>query len=429
MGVERKLKIFLCHSSGDKPAVRDLYKRLQADGLEPWLDEEDLLPGQKWQQEIPRAVRAADAILVCLSRDSIAKDGYVQKEIKYALDAADEKPEDTIFIIPLQLENCPIPERLKDWHVGNLYTDRGYDNLLRSLRVRAGQLNLDLPSPAVPFLSSPPPPPQQSSPPLSSSSLALPPTLRDSIGMEFVLIPAGEFLMGADNRASDEKPVRRVQITKPFYLGKYPVTQEQWQKVVGNNPSRFTGDLKRPVENVSWGDIQVFLQKLNALKGKVYNFGNVPQEQWQVFLQKMKSSGGGRYRLPTEAEWEYACRAGSTGDYCFGNEVSQLREYAWYDENSGGTTHPVGQLKPNAWGLYDMHGNVWEWVQDWYAEDYYRQRPDPDVDPQGPYSGVLRVLRGGSYLSNQGYARCACRRWYSPPYAADDGGVRVVVLP
>ncbi len=108
MAAERKLKVFLCHSSGDKPRVRDLYKRLQADGFDPWLDEEDLLPGQKWQQEIPKAVRAADTILVCLSRDSIARDGYVQKEIKYALDAADEKPEETIFIIPLRFEDCPL---------------------------------------------------------------------------------------------------------------------------------------------------------------------------------------------------------------------------------------------------------------------------------------------------------------------------------
>ncbi len=126
----RKLKVFLCHSSGDKPAVRALYQRLRADDIEPWLDEENLLPGQEWEQEIPRVVRTADAILVCLSHSSINKEGYIQKEIKDALDVADEKPYGVIFLIPAKLEKCELPDRLKRRQAVNLYEEGGYDKLL-----------------------------------------------------------------------------------------------------------------------------------------------------------------------------------------------------------------------------------------------------------------------------------------------------------
>jgi CheY-like chemotaxis protein len=133
----RILRVFLCHASGDKAAVRALYQRLRAEGFKPWLDEEDLLPGQDWQQEIPIQVRAADAVIVCLSRHSVTKVGYVQKEIKYALDAAEEQPEDAIFIIPLRLDDCDVPARLRRWQWVNYYEEQGYDRLMRALRARA----------------------------------------------------------------------------------------------------------------------------------------------------------------------------------------------------------------------------------------------------------------------------------------------------
>jgi formylglycine-generating enzyme required for sulfatase activity len=217
------------------------------------------------------------------------------------------------------------------------------------------------------------------------------PLITNSIGMELILISPGEFLMGSEDGGSWEKPVRRVHISQPFYLGKYPVTQAQWQAVMGNNPSHFTGDLNRPVEQVSWEDAQEFLRKLNE-----------------------REKSGKPYRLPTEAEWEYAARAGTTTTYCFGDDPQRLGEYAWYSENSGSKTHPVGQLKSNAWGLYDIHGNVWEWVQDWFAEDFYRQRSNPDRDPQGPDNGQYRVLRGGSWNLVAWGVRVADRYWYEP---------------
>lgn len=191
-------------------------------------------------------------------------------------------------------------------------------------------------------------------------------TVVNSIGMEFVLIPAGTFKMGAEGQEADERPMQQVTITQPFYLGKYEVTQAQWQAVMGKNPSFFSGDPALPVESVWWTDAQAFVKKLNEMEGHA------------------------QYRLPTEAEWEYAARAGSSTAYSFGDTPQQLAEYAWYKENAGGKTHPVGKRKPNAWGLFDMHGNVWEWVQDWYG----KYASEPVQDPQGPTSGTHRMRRG-----------------------------------
>jgi formylglycine-generating enzyme required for sulfatase activity len=198
--------------------------------------------------------------------------------------------------------------------------------------------------------------------------------------IEFCPIPAGTFMMGQENER------HQVTLTKDFYLGKYPVTQAQWQAIMGNNPSHFKGDASCPVEHVSWDDCQAFIQKLNSPSGKRI------------------------YRLPTEAEWEYACRAGSSSTYCYGDDESRLGEYAWYGSKSGNTTHGVGQKKPNAWGLYDMHGNVWEWCQDWHG-DYLSGSA---IDPKGPSSGQDRVLRGGSWVDSAKNTCAANRNRYTP---------------
>jgi formylglycine-generating enzyme required for sulfatase activity len=220
-----------------------------------------------------------------------------------------------------------------------------------------------------------------------------PKTLRNSINMEFVLIPAGTLQMGSNDGESDEKPVHTVRISRSFYLGKYEVTQAQWEAVMGNNPSIFKGDSNRPVEKVSWDDVQEFIRRLNT------------------------KESGARYRLPTEAEWEYAARAGSSTAYGFGDGVGQLGQYAWYDGNAGNTTHPVGQLQPNAWGLYDMHGNVWEWVQDWYGP----YANGTVTDPAGPHAGSNRVYRGGGWRDDARYCRSAYRNNRAP-------GHRIAIL-
>jgi formylglycine-generating enzyme required for sulfatase activity len=235
------------------------------------------------------------------------------------------------------------------------------------------------------------------------------PAHTNSIDMEFVMIPAGSFMMGSADDDKDawsvEKPAHKVTISKPFYLGKYEVTQAQWEAVMGNTPSRFKGRTN-PVEQISWNDAQAFIYRLN------------------------KQEGHSRYRLPTEAEWEYAARAGSTSAYCFGDDAGQLKQYAWYDENSR-STYPVGQKAPNAWDLYDMHGNVREWVQDWYGEGYYSR--SPRTDPQGPSSGSSRVpgrvLRGGSWCVVARGCRSACRSGITPDLRDDSVGFRLALSP
>jgi formylglycine-generating enzyme required for sulfatase activity len=191
-------------------------------------------------------------------------------------------------------------------------------------------------------------------------------------------------------------------LTRPFYLGVYQVTQEQYERVMGNNPSDFKG-ARNPVEMVSWEDAVVFCQKLSAL----------PEEK----------AAGRVYRLPTEAEWEYACRAGSTTEYSFGDNESQLADYAWYDQNSGEQTHPVGEKKPNPWGFYDMHGNVREWCADRSA-DYPKGAVS---DPRGPKEGPFRVSRGGGWLNGAASCRSAERCGSLPSDAFDDNGFRLAL--
>jgi len=242
----------------------------------------------------------------------------------------------------------------------------------------------------------------------SRTSSASDKTFTNSLGMKFVRIPAGSFMMGSPSgepgHESDETQ-HRVSISNSFYMQTTEVTQGQWKAVMGSNPSKFTdcGD-DCPVEQVSWDDIQGFIKKLNQ-------------------------KGEGTYRLPTEAEWEYAARAGSTTAFAnggisetgCGNEPN-LSKMGWYCGNAGSKTHEVGQKSPNAWGLYDMHGNVWEWCADWKG-DY----PTGAVtDPTGPSSGSYRVLRGGGWSSLAGYCRTASRSNISPGGGSYYCGFRLV---
>jgi formylglycine-generating enzyme required for sulfatase activity len=232
--------------------------------------------------------------------------------------------------------------------------------------------------------------------------------ITNSIGMKLVLIPAGESLMGSpdsDKEAyDDEKPQHRVRITQPFYLGVTPVTQGQYRAITGANPSHFEGSDDLPVEQVSWEEARAFCEKLSSLENE--------------------QLGGARYRLPTEAEWEYACRAGTTTRFSFGDADASLEEHAWFRDNSDGQTHPVGQTLPNAWGLYDMHGNVWEWCGDGYDGKYYAD--SPGADPLG-LSGQAadRVVRGGSSCSIPLFCRAPNRGRNAPGDQFSDLGFRV----
>ena len=233
--------------------------------------------------------------------------------------------------------------------------------------------------------------------------------------LEMVQIEPGTFIMGSPANelgCYDVEKQHQVTLTKRFYLGKYPVTQKEYQAVMGNNPSYFKGD-NLPVEKVSWDDAKRFCSKLNDLK-------------------RNELPAGYRFDLPTEAQWEYACRAGMTTALNNGLNLTSkdgrcphLDEVAWYGENSDRKTHPVGQKKPNAWGLYDMHGNVYEWCNDLYAD--YPSRAV--TDPTGPASGSNRVLRGGSWDNNAQYCRSAFRYGNDPSNRNSNVGFRVALVP
>ena len=217
----------------------------------------------------------------------------------------------------------------------------------------------------------------------------------------FVFIPSGSFLMGSPEGEGDddEHPQHQVTISKGFQMLKFEITQKQWWWVMESSPSYFSGD-ENPVEGVSWNGCQSFISKLNELDSKH------------------------TYRLPTEAEWEYSCRAGSDTEYYFGDDKNQLGDYAWYSENSNDKTHPVGKKTPNTWGLYDMHGNVWEWCQDdWH--DNYNSGPN-DGSAWGDGSGSDRVIRGCSWYNDADFCRSNYRYCIFPDYGYNDVGLRLV---
>ncbi len=223
-----------------------------------------------------------------------------------------------------------------------------------------------------------------------------PKVIKTKTGIEVVAIPGGWFEMGSKKTAPDESPVHRVWVS-PFWMDRYEVTQDEFKKYQLSDPSHFKNP-KHPLEQMNWTDAALYCNERSLAEGLEICYD---EESWQCNFQ---ANG---YRLPTEAEWEYACRAGTGTKYSFGNSVRKLKVYAWFAESSSGKTHPVGQKKPNPWGLYDMHGNVAEWCNDWYCEDYYKQ--SPARDPKGPSNGKERVLRGGAWNSSADSCRSSYR--------------------
>ncbi|MDR2352524.1 MAG: formylglycine-generating enzyme family protein [Deltaproteobacteria bacterium] len=226
----------------------------------------------------------------------------------------------------------------------------------------------------------------------------------NSLNQTFVKIPAQTFIMGAlegDNDSeSDESPAHSVTISRDFYLGTYPVTQEEFFTVMGYNPSHFVAP-KQPVENLSYPEVMDFIERLNLREGTK------------------------KYRLPTEAEWEVAARGGSQGTYHFGNDPAQLSQYAWFAENSNLTTQPVGLKRPNPYGLYDMYGNVFEWLADYYDRFFYEY--SPIIDPLGPKVGNLRSVRGCSYKEKAFFCRSSDRAGLADNVRISTQGFRLAI--
>lgn len=236
---------------------------------------------------------------------------------------------------------------------------------------------------------------------VSSGSNVISIPVRNGITIEMVKVEAGTFMMGATSEMQkpwyDEKPVHQVTLTNDYYMGKYEVTQNLWKAVMGRNPSKFKGD-DLPVEKVSWDDCQEFISKLNSMTGR-------------------------KFRLPTEAEWEYAARGGKKSRGYQYSGSSKMSEVAWYTANSGSKTHPVGKKQANELGLYDMTGNVLEWCQDWYGSYVSSSQ----TNPTGAFSGFFRVFRGGSWYGNTGNCRSSCRDSYNPGNCNFDLGLRLVL--
>jgi len=432
-----EIQIFLAHASEDKPAVLALYNRLKQAGYKPWLDKKDLIPGQNWRSVIPKAIADSQLFIACLSQRSIAKQGFVQREFKMALNQYADRPPNSIYLIPLRLDECDIPDlrqeeyglNLRDLHWLDYWEEDGFEQLERAIGY---QFKLEPEEPKQPVIV--PEEPKQPvivTPPLSvfnfeivrvnakgeqikkesKQSQYFSEDLGNGITLEMVAILGGTFLMGTEDEEIErlvkkfgwegfrrERPQREINVP-PFLMGKYPITQTQWRAIAATakididletNPSDFKGD-ELPVERVNWYQATEFCKRLSRETER-------------------------EYRLPSEAEWEYACRAGTTTPFYFGEtitgELANYRASYTYAEEAKGEyrqqTTPVGQFPPNAFGLYDMHGNVWEWCADTWHDNY-------DGAPTNGSAWIengndnCSPLRGGSWFNHPYRCRSACR--------------------
>jgi formylglycine-generating enzyme required for sulfatase activity len=229
------------------------------------------------------------------------------------------------------------------------------------------------------------------------------PAVPTASGEEMVSLPGGWFEMGSADEEETDQKLHRVYVS-PFLIDRHPVTQEQFGRLMGSNPSIWKSP-SNPVDHIRWSNAAAFCNARSRLEGLQPAYDPVT---WEC---RFEADG---YRLPTEAEFEYALRAGTTTPYFFGNHAAELKHYAWFKGNSTGGSHPVGQKRPNPWGLHDMIGNVWQWCNDYYQEDYYPQ--SPERDPHGPASGENRVVRGGCWNSKPGDCRSAYRNLEMPAF-------------
>lgn len=427
----RPLRVFLCHSSNDKPTVRELYQKLNAEGwIDAWLDEEKILPGQDWDYEIERALDNSDAVIVTLSTGSVSKEGYVQKELRFVLDIALEKPEGAIFILPLRLDDCERPRRLRTIQGVDYFPperrELAYARLRRSLELRANALGI-----ATKTAESTPAPVKSTreGPAVESNSeipqlFRGPSTIKFTPGghaiytfgkMEFVQVPAGEFMMGSrgqDKQAhSDEKPQHILDIPYDYYVARFPVTNAQYAayanaKGIIHPVSDWERKGDHPVDNVSWHDAMAYCQ-------------------WMHEVQRNELPLGVVLRLPSEAEWEKAARGADALIYPWGNAFDKNK--CNVDKGGKNDTTSVGAYSPQGdspYGVADMAGNVWEWTHSLF-KSYPYQRDDgrEDEDVAGNH-----VLRGGSFIGTNQLARAASRYRGNPSFL-DFVGFRVVVAP
>ncbi|WKZ52320.1 MAG: SUMF1/EgtB/PvdO family nonheme iron enzyme [Anaerolineales bacterium] len=413
----RPLKVFLCHAKEDKPQVRELYRRLHADGIEVWLDERSLLPGQDWKVEIPKAVRESDVVIVCMSPVSARKEGFVQAEINFALDMALQKPEGTIYIVPAKLEECEVPDKLSRWQWVNLFEDAndGYEMLMLSLKLRAKNLGASLvpPQKEPARTASSQPQIQKVSLPSSTKIVAAANQRKLEVytlaNMEFVLVPKGKFIMGGT--VVNEKPKGGIDIPYDYWMARFPITNAQYNDFIApvkaKHPVENWSKIKdHPVVKVTWNHAMSFCMWLN-----------------DEFAHELPD--GYTFRLPTEAEWEKAARGVNGLEYPWGNVFDPTRANC---EEFAQTTTPVGQFSPRGdspFGCADMAGNVWEWCHSLYKPYPYKAGDGREDES----AGDSRVLRGGSWYGDRSAARCAYRRNDDPVILGISVGFRVSASP
>jgi formylglycine-generating enzyme required for sulfatase activity len=403
--------IFISYSSEDRGKAKDIAEALVEQGFSVWWDR-SILPGETFDTVIEEELDAANCVIVLWSHTSVSSDW-----VKTEASEGDRRG----ILIPVLIDDAKIPLEFRRMQAADL-KDRvgklphpGFDNLLKAVAgilgrpVQPGQKTNEV---------------RDREPEKVHISIEKPEKIAkqgNSIGMKFTLIPADEFYMGS-GQYDVGKPVHKVKIKNPFYLGTYQVTQHEWKAIMDDNPSHFKGD-DLPVEQVSWEAVQEFIKKLN------------------------EEESTDKYRLPSEAEWEYVARAGTTTRYSFGDSESKLGDYGWYAENSGsrspkkgdyfgydkddlfenrwkGKTHSVGQKKPNPWGLYDMHGNVWEWVQDGWHDCYDGAPTDGSAWESG--DGADRVFRGGGWDDEARFCRSDLRNHCALRARADGLGFRLL---
>ena len=291
----------------------------------------------------------------------------------------------------------PLMIKFADYGVGSVEKNRTYVLVLNQMGMSSNPADVSTTASTVSV--SPVQVPAVPSNTISDDVITIP--VKDGICIEMVKVEAGTFMMGATsemkNPYDDEKPVHQVTLTNDYYMGKYEVTQALWQVVMGKNPSYFKGD-NLPVNYVRWKDCQRFISKLNSMTGR-------------------------KFRLPTEAEWEYAARGGKKSRGYQYSGSSNISDVAWYDGNSGDKTHPVGTKQANELGIYDMTGNVLEWCQDWYGSYYSSSQ----TNPTGSDSGSARVSRGGGWNCNASYCRLSVRFYYTPDFRLDILGLRLAL--
>ncbi len=425
--------VFISHSAKDKAVSDAVCAMLEGAGIRCWVAPRDILPSADWGESIIEAIEGARLMVVIFSSHSNQSE-QVKREVQNAV-------QEGLAILPLRIEDVPLTKSLR-YFLGSVHwldaltppLESHLTAMLPKVQTLLGLAVSQTTTAAPP--AAPPPAERRPVPPPSAPAAAPPPAerrpvpspgapparigesrppveapvpggkriqirLSNGLLVDFVRIPPGTFWMGPAARGDGCR--HEVTINKPFFMGVYPVTQEQYAAIMRENPSQFRGD-RNPVENVCWRDAVAFCEKLSRKTGKTV-------------------------RLPTEAEWEYACRAGSHTLFCFGNDQNLLDQYAWYRNNSDSSSHPVGLKRPNAFGLYDMHGNVHEWCSDWYDKEYHVQRDEylaqmENPDPTGPPTGTCHVIRGGCWESIPLVCRSACRDWH-----LSDASVRVGFRP